>query len=249
LMIESYNDDMPNLTKQNLDGLMLIGGQFPESFVLKLSAGDCPLVTIGTYSIKAPINAVVADNQMGAYQATTHLLELGHRDIGFINGPETTGSSRSKYEGFREALIAYGQSPDPSWITSANFTIEDGYEAAKKFLAMRRRPTAMFIADDPIAIGAIKAFQEAGLSIPEDMAIVGFGNNPMGEYLSPSLSTIDVYQRKLGTSGALRLLHLIEKRSRGEPVDEYYRLMFATTLIVRESSGAGLKREGKRNSA
>jgi LacI family transcriptional regulator len=241
IMIESHQnlDMLPELLKQNLDGLLLIGGQFPEEFIVKLATLEYPVFTIGTYTMKAPLHAVVADNHLGAYQATTHLLELGHRDIALLNGPETTSSSRKKYEGYREALLSFGVTPDKNWIMSCDFTVDCGYQAMMNLLRSDHRPTAVFAGDDPIGIGAIRAIQEFGLSVPNDIAVVGFGNSSMGMYVSPALTSVNVYQRKLGYHGAGRLLELIEQSLVGRR-SKSYRIVYSTKLEVRESCGASL---------
>ena len=243
LLIESFQNtsELPELLNQNLEGLLLIGGQFPEDFIVELARRDYPVLTIGTYTSKVPLHAVVADNQAGAYQAATHLLNLGHRNIGFINGPATTLSSRSKLAGFKQALTDFGMDIHDTWITSSEFKVESGYELAKQLVMLKNRPTALFAADDPIAIGLIKGLQDQGLSVPEDMAVVGFGNSPTGKYISPSLTTIDVFQRKLGNHGARRLMELIRQRRNGTAKDDIdtYRLVYSTRLVVRDSCGAG----------
>jgi len=243
LLIVSFQNVsvLPELLNQNLEGLLLIGGQFPEEFIVELAQCDYPVLTIGTFTTKVPLHSVVADNQAGAYQAVTHLLKLGHRNIGFINGPAATRSSHSKMEGFKQALSDFGLDIRDAWITSSEFKIESGYELAKQLISLKNRPTALFAADDPIAIGVIKGLQDHGLSVPEEMAVVGFGNSPTGKYISPSLTTIDVFQRKLGNHGARRLMELIQQRRNGvakEDIDTY-RLVFSTRLVVRDSCGAG----------
>lgn len=240
LLIEShpYDKQLPSIVHRNLDGLLLIGGQFPEGLLLNLSKLSFPTVTIGTYTLKTPHFSVVADNRMGAIQATSHLIQLGHRKIGLMNGPETTSSSRIKYEGYREALISHHLQIENSWITSCGFSVEEGYQAAQKFLSLKNRPTALFISDDPIAIGALKAFQDAGISVPEDIALVGFGNSSTGKYVSPALSSVDVFQRRLGFFGAKRLLELIDQKNENAESSCAYRIVHSTQLIVRESCGA-----------
>ena len=239
LIVKSFNDSydfLPGLLEQGFDGLLLIGGLFPDHFLLQAAELDCPVLTIATYTLKRAMQAVVADNQMGVYQAASHLISMGHANIGFINGPSTTNTSRSKLQGFKEALLSAGIDPGEAWVTNSEFTLEDSYAAAKRFLALRNRPTALLTGDDRIAMGAIKLFQEEGISIPGDVAVIGYGNSSSGQYITPALTTVNVFQKKLGRMGAQRLMDIIEKRKEGIQSD-IYRLVQPTELIVRQSCG------------
>lgn len=240
LLIESHRgtDEFPNLLSQDPDGLLLIGGQFPESFIVRLAASEQLMVLIGTSTIKVPVHSVAANNRMGAFQATSHLLEFGHERVGLMNGPDTTKSSREKFEGFSEALASFGLTLRPEWVTSCDFAVEDSYEAAQRLLYAEDRPTAVFAGDDPIAIGAIRAFHQAGVSVPRDVAVVGYGNSTSGRYISPPLTTVEVFQREMGRRGADHLLDLMRKARTGQPLDEATHLAFSTRLLVRESCGA-----------
>jgi len=121
---------------------------------------------------------------------TRHLVELGHRDIGCISGPNTHLSSRKRHEAFVQALASNGLELLPEMMIEGEYTYDSGASAAQELLAHDRRPTAIFAANDEMAFGVIKVAHQLGLKIPDDLSLVGFDGTPFSTFVVPSLSTI-----------------------------------------------------------
>jgi LacI family transcriptional regulator len=173
------------------------------------------------------------DDQVGRL-ATSHLLDAGRRAIAHIGGPPIVHAKRRE-RGWREALKARGLSTPAEWIVRGGFMESDGYRAMKRLLTVRPRIDAVFAVNDPAAIGAMKAIWEAGLRIPEDIAIVGVGDIALGDLLRVPLTTVGWSRREQGRHAAELLLNGLDRDD-----DPPQRLVVAPTLVVRESSGAAL---------
>ncbi len=157
---------------------------------------------------------VMPDNEGGARAATEHLIGLGHRKIGFIRGLPGNIDGAERQRGYLQAMAEYGLAPGPQ---EGNHFIEScGHEAAERMLSSDDPPTAIFCASDLSAIGAIKAVAEAGLSVPNDISIMGFGDFPVAGFLHPGLSTVRLPLGDLGDTAAREILRL----AAGEDVTE-----------------------------
>ncbi len=181
-----------------------------------------------------PCPCVGFDYRAGAQMATRHLIDLGHRRIGFIGAPLDRPSRRLMLEGYRDALREAALPETPAFEMLAGvesdrvgiYEIENGGECARSFLAMAERPTGFVCINDMTALGAMRAFAAAGLRIPEDVSIVGFDNIPYCELSAPTLTTIDQRAYELG---ALALRRLVTKESESA--------MLAPSLVIRNSTG------------
>jgi LacI family transcriptional regulator len=196
----------------------------PYVFVHRLFSGSCR-------------NSVIVDDRYGARLAVEHLAKLGHRRIAYINGPQGWDASANRLLGYREILAEWGLPYDPDLVEEGTWEVQSGYQAAKKFLALAQRPTAIFAGNDLMALGAIYAIQEAGLRVPEDMAIVGYDDREIAGISRPTITTVTLPCYEMGEASAKLLLNLLEK---GEGSEEPIKIQ--GKLIVRESSGAS---EGK----
>lgn len=171
------------------------------------------------------------DDQVGVL-ATSHLLDVGRRAIAHIGGPPIVHAKRRE-KGWRDALKARGIKPVDEWIVRGGFMEGDGYRAMKRLLTARPRIDAVFAANDPSAIGAMKAIWEAGLRVPDDIAVVGVGDIALGDLLRVPLTTVGWSRRDQGRHAAELLLNDLEGKG-GRP----QRVVIPPRLIVRESSGA-----------
>jgi len=219
----------PALTQDGtVSGLIYLGGSFPSDLA---SLSSAPAVLIGSSFAQWPYDAVLADNRRGAYLAVSHLAVTGRRNIGFINGPNSTQTSAVKRLGHEDAIIDNALEADERWIRNGDFTIESGRELARGMFATPPYPDGLFIADDPMAIGVLKALADLGIRVPDDVAVVGYGNSPAASYSRPSLTSVRVFQQKMGNLGAGRLLDRLSRH-----VGEYIRILVAPEMAVRESS-------------
>ncbi|MBO4257372.1 substrate-binding domain-containing protein [Streptomyces griseorubiginosus] len=176
------------LLEQGVDGIIL-SEPVDDGIPLRISA-DVPVVSLGEgLEQTGGVSAVVgADGALGARIATEHLLSLGHRTVWHIPGPQDWWAARDRVRGWREALAAAG-APEPPLPEAGDWTPASGYTAGRR-LARLPDVTAVFAANDDMAIGALRAFAEAGVSVPDGVSVVGFDDIPAAAYLSPPLTTV-----------------------------------------------------------
>jgi DNA-binding LacI/PurR family transcriptional regulator len=181
---------------------------------------------------------VDVDNVGGAARATEHLIGLGHRRIALItNAPPAYTASVDRRAGYRQALESADIAYDESLVRYGNLTPHGGDEAMADLLAMPERPTAVFVASDTVALGALQAIRRHGLSVPQDLALVSFDDIPLAEFVYPPLTTVRLPAYGLGWGAADMLLRIIDGN---EPIQNPG-VILETELIIRESCGASLK--------
>ncbi|MDC7682721.1 LacI family DNA-binding transcriptional regulator [Asticcacaulis sp. BYS171W] len=172
---------------------------------------------------------VVSRDRQGCLAAAEHLVELGHTRIGFISGPAGYASARERRQGFDEGLARHGLSLSDELITGGEYTFESGFEAARHLLALSPRPTAIFASNDEMAIGAYKAAAQLGLTIPDELSVIGYDDAPIASRITPGLTSVKAPIRDIGRTAAETLISE-EKPRRNTTI-------FDTALIVRESTG------------
>jgi LacI family repressor for deo operon, udp, cdd, tsx, nupC, and nupG len=189
------------------DGVLLLSGA---------SAGEArtsryrlpPIVSVLDADPAGLFPAVRVDHRAGAGAAVNHLIGLGHRRIAHIAGNPASRIARQRREGFLSAMVAAGLAADESAVTE-DFTPEAGACAMESLLSSRQPPTAVFAANDELAVGAVGHILKAGLSVPGDISVTGFDNLPLGRACTPALTTVDVPMFDLGRLGMEKLLRLI----------------------------------------
>jgi len=179
------------------------------------------------------LDAINLDNHGGAFAMVRHLAALGHRDIALIRGPEENADARERLRGYRDALRSLGIAPTDGLELSGDFSEDSGYQAGRRLLTLKPRPTAVFAANDSMAIGCLFALRDAGVEVPGDIALAGFDDIPIARYITPSLSSVHVPIAELGTRAMERLLHAVESKNGHERRQE----TVATSLVVRGSCG------------
>jgi DNA-binding LacI/PurR family transcriptional regulator len=178
-------------------------------------------------------NSVVPDDYHGASLATQHLLDLGHHHIGYINGPENWHTCRARLSGYRDTLTNHNLPFQLSLVQPGDWELESGYAAAKNFLKLPERPTAIFAANDLMALGAIYAIQDAGLKVPEDVAVVGYDNRNFTKTVRPRITTVSMPVIEMGGVAAELLLKQIADGRKEEE-----EIKVKGQLIIRETCGA-----------
>lgn len=223
-------------------GLIVIGGSsLIDELVRDLARQDAPLVLLDNYLYDLPLNGVEIDHANGGYLATQHLIDLGHREIGFIAGPLKYRTLSDRADGYRRALMEAGIPIDPELIVSPSEVSggKKGYFEMRELLSRPRRPTAVFAVSDKSAFGAIDAIHEAGLSIPGDISLVGFDDVHESSLLNPPLTTISVPKRQMGRLAVRLLADQIEGRCIYLPgFVKPIRLVMPVSLVVRGSTRA-----------
>lgn len=213
-----------------LDGLIITADRKEESFVPKFVQRGVTFVLIGRPESNTEITYVDTDNVGGGYLATEHLIKLGYERIAIIAANENTAGD-DRLAGYKKALQAHHLTLDPSLVAFGDFSIPSGYEAMKSLLPAK--PKAVFIASDTMALGALRAIREAGLRVPDDIAIVGFDNLPPAEQADPPLTTIQHPIEQLGVTA----VDLLSTMLNGAHSPTTHTILPAT-LIVRSSCGA-----------
>jgi LacI family transcriptional regulator, repressor for deo operon, udp, cdd, tsx, nupC, and nupG len=214
--------------------------------LLRLMERGLPVVVLLDYSPDPSIPSIRVDDFGGGHLVTRHLLDLGHRRIAHFTWDdvpledEVPDAGNARYRGYRQALQEAGVEFEPSWLTIGPRGSSGGVELARLFLAAHpdptTRPSAVFATNDLIAIGAMRGFHEAGLRVPDDIAMVGFHGVELGSLIVPSLTTVVLGSTELGRLGAEALFELLEGSRTVEP-----ERVLPVRLVVRESCG-GLRR-------
>jgi LacI family transcriptional regulator len=219
------------ITENHVDGILLSGPRQDDTALMHLHQQRVPIMLMGQLP-ETDIPFVDVNATAGAELAVSHLMERGHQCIGMItNAPLDYTSAQQRRDGYVKALKKAKLPVNRALIKAGNYTPASGYEAMKNLLKLGPRLTAVFVASDVVAMGAILAIKEAGLHIPKDIAVVGFDDIPLAEFYDPPLTTIHLPAFGLGWAGGERLIRLIQ----GEGLNDAS-LLLESTLITRQSS-------------
>lgn len=240
LLLSSARHDGPELEaalrsmRGRVDGLIVMSPELDAGAARRSLPENFPVVLLNTPPSDAGFGSMAVENFEGAHAMVSHLARLGHRRIAIIRGADRNFDAAERLRGYRAALEAAGLAFDPSLEFAGDFSELSGHDAARAMLARPDRPTAVFAANDCMAIGALSAFREAGLKVPHDLALGGFDDIPMGRYIEPALTSVHVDISALGERATVRLLESLQDRT---PRD-LRRETLPTTLVVRRSCGA-----------
>ncbi|MFT3762842.1 MAG: LacI family DNA-binding transcriptional regulator [Pseudoxanthomonas sp.] len=214
-----------------VDGLLVLSpyADQPGFLTDNLPAG-LPVVMLNAQSQDPAYASLGIDNHGGAVAMVAHLVEAGHERIAFIGGPQDNFDARERLRGYRDALARLLPKQKP-WELAGDFDEASGYEAGKQILAAKPRPDAVFAANDMMALGCLYAFSEAGVRVPDDIALAGFDDIPLARFVHPTLTTIRVNIAELGGRAMAQLLEAVDDRGKAASAQ-----MLATELIVRQSS-------------
>jgi LacI family transcriptional regulator len=220
------------LLEKRVDGLIVssVGGD--DSLVESLAAVRTPLVIVDRDLENISADLVRIDHELGAWLATSHLLELGHRHIACICGPAQTSVARMRLAGYQRAMREAGVEVQDSWVVESDFTGPSGYQAACTLLETDR-PTAIFAANDMVGIGVLRAAAERNVKVPADLSVVGFDDIQMSQFVYPALTTVGQSILQLGERAAEVLLRRIT--TRGEAPDVQQSIV-APSMVLREST-------------
>jgi LacI family transcriptional regulator len=223
-----------------IDGLILMTPGVGGAWLQKALPRRVPVVLLNDDGTDGHHQSLRIDNRRGARLAVEHLIGLGHRAIAFLGGPVGNADAAERLAGYREALLAGGLPLTGHLELSGDFGEESGLQAGAKVAALVPRPTAIFAANDAMAIGCLAALRERGLRVPEDVSLVGFDDVPIARYLTPALTTVQVPIAELGRQAMARLLAAIDGRPGHpeHPEDGPTHTVIAPTLAIRASAAA-----------
>lgn len=216
-----------------VDGLILMSPEFSGDLSRRALPEGFPVVLINSAPADLPFGSLTVANFEGARSMVRHLARRGHRRIAIIKGAEGNFDATERLRGYRTALKEAGLPNPPELEISGDFSEAAGDAAARILLTLEARPTAIFAANDGMAIGALFALRGAGVRVPQDIAIGGFDDIPMARYVEPALSSVHIDISALGEHAAARLLSTLE----GGPDRNLSRETLPATLVVRRSCG------------
>ena len=214
-----------------VDGLLVMSPHVSADFLWGNVADDLPAVLMNTHVAGGERSSFAVDNHGGAYAMVRHLVDRGHRDIAFVAGPERNFEAQERLRGYRAAIAALLPGA-PEQVLQGDFTQESGFRAGSQVVALTRRPSALFASNDMMAIGCLAALNEAGLRVPNDIALAGFDDVPVSRYVTPPLTTVRARITELGGLALERLASEIEEPVRGTPLRQTLR----ADLVVRQST-------------
>jgi LacI family transcriptional regulator len=226
--------------RSEIAGMLYIGSTLDDGYLSDLIDTGYPFVFVNSFLPDVNLPYVIADNVQGGYLATKHLIDLGHVRIGHVSGSMNTNSARERIEGYRKALEEAGIKVDESLVISGGYNRIAARDATSRLLQLTPRPTAIFAANDIMALSVMEVVEAAGLNIPRDIAVVGGDNIELSQLTKPPLTSVEQSVFEVAREAVRVLFDLIDGQ---EPRP---RQVMETRLIVRESSGA---REGRPSSA
>lgn len=233
LIVKGIDDytSFHSITRKNFDGIIAVSQSADDQpFIEHAAKKEIPIVVLNRPVETPGVLNVLSDEEQGAFQAVSYLIGQGHRRIALIEGRPGFQSAQNRKDGYERALQHYGIQVPPEYRSPGIYDLESGRKAMKRFLQLADRPTAVFSCNDEMALGAMKAASEAGLTVPDDISVVGFDDTVFSAYVTPALTTvrrpIEVFSRE----GAVRLLRNLEQKQH-----DTSRVLMKTELIIRDS--------------
>ncbi|MBK5246805.1 MAG: LacI family DNA-binding transcriptional regulator [Peptostreptococcaceae bacterium] len=229
------NKYIDNLIKRRVDGILLISSLLSEKEVMAIIAQGIPVVHVGETTWNDSVPIVSIDSKDAAYKATTHFLETGVTKIGILYGETPEVENNRKIKGYEKALKEEKISVIKEYEIQVENTIEGGYLGARKFMNLPNPPNAIFATSDLLAFGVMDAMKDGNISVPEQVAVIGFGNIRMSNLVEPKLTTVEKPLHKMGVVGARLLFDLIEGKNK--PIEEVKNIQLQSKLKIRKSCG------------
>lgn len=237
IVYDEHTMSPDNLLSSPKDGYLIIGTNENQerTIVPVLSRAGIPCVMINRNASEPRVGSIHFDDINATLEATEYLISLGHRNIAFIGGDKNFQNTKHRLLGYRSALERNRIPVRDCNILFGDYSESAGYQCGSKLLSLEERPTAGFFASDPLAIGCMRYLKESGLKLPEDFAVIGFGDISACQHITPTLSTISQPSREAGVVAAGALIQMIEN-----PLIFSQKIQLKTNLVIRESSGTGL---------
>jgi LacI family transcriptional regulator len=223
------------LKEKRTDGILLLTSDIEDEIILESANHNFPIVLLDRELKGDYIWSATVDNEKGAYKAVEHLIKLGYTNIGYFSGPNISLDNKQRYEGYKKALDTNRLKLKNEWVVHGQFTRSGGYRAAQALIAKKSFPEAIFCANDEMAIGAIEAFRDAGIKVPDQIAIVGFDDIELASYITPSLTTVKHPKYLLGSTATHMLIQALKNDF------NISNIKLDTQLIIRESCGSKIR--------
>jgi LacI family transcriptional regulator len=223
------HDMVQNLISRRIDGLIILEGRLPEEELRQLNE-HIPLVVVGRCVSGIMDRCLWMDQFRASYEATRYLISLGHQNIAHIIGVREQQDAVDRLEGYMQALRDSGIEPDPDLLVQGDFQEQSGVVAVEMLLTRRRTFSAIFAANDQMAIGARLALYRRGIRVPDDVSLIGFDDQAQSAYITPPLTTVRQPAFQMGEVSAHAMLRMLAGEAPDLPE-------FSGELIVRESTG------------
>ncbi len=239
-LVSSHHNDLTEIQTElqaisgRVDGLLLMSpNQNPHTLRKNILPASLPVVLLNCPPGGEPIDSLTVDNRTGAFEIVQHLIGHGHTRIAIIKGLGQNIDARERLEGYRLALRKNGCERVSALEVEGSFDESSGYDAVPAILNLRPRPTAVFAANDAMAVGALSALLDAGVNVPGELALVGFDDTPVARYVTPSLTTVHVPISDLGSLAMKKIADILQggKRTKREHI------VLPTETIIRHSCG------------
>lgn len=244
LLLTSTDYDTTRMTaclrrmlERKVDGVAMMTSEMDVSLIKELSKRNVPIVFMDVGQMGPRMSHVSIDYGNGIRQAVDHVVSLGHRSIGFITGPLDLHSARTRQQAFVDGMRSHKLTLDRKMIREGTHTAEGGQKAMKDLLKLAKAPTAVVCSNDWTAIGALHAIHAAGLRVPENISLVGFDDIPLASYTTPTLTTVRMSARDVGSTAFQALFSLI-----GQEHIEGDVYQVPTQLVIRESTAKPRKK-------
>lgn len=217
---------------RRVDGLIVINPYSDDRF--QHIPEKFPVVFVGAQSHEQKISSVCLDDEKVAYEATRHLISLGHTDIALVTGPMEEDCSLDRTEGYRRALQEAGIPFDNSKIIEGDWSATSGQDALLSFVEQGRVPTAVFAQNDRMAMGVLRAARDVNIKVPTQLAVIGVDDMPLSSYFDPPLTTMRQDMPRIGQEATRMLLDIIQKKNTGQR-----EVKLPAELVVRQSTSKG----------
>ena len=235
-LMENEVKGLDTFFRSGVDGVIasIALGTTNYDHFLEIKNKGIPLIFFDRSKEELGIPSVVIDDYKGAFNATDHLIRQGCKRIAHIGGPEHSDIFKNRMNGYKDALLKNNLPVEEDLIVTGNLTVEGGRMSMEELLNLENTPDGIFAAEDFTALGAMLTLKEKKISIPEDMALIGFANEEFGKYITPTLSTVDQQTVKMGEEAARLLMKLSKGNNfyKEEPV----KIVLEPEMIFRESS-------------
>ena len=231
--VEMELECLKMLEKRQIDGVILIGMNMPVSHIEKIKT-EFPIVLMEREPGKTNLDSVRIDNKVGAYAAVSHLIERGHTRIAHIAGPGIAAMAVERKEAYIECMRDHGLEVLPQYIVSGNYKLESGHAGMQSLMALEDKPTAVFCANDYMAMGALRYLMEQGYRVPQDVALVGYDDIMVARMVTPPLTTVRQPVWELAGVAARLLIERIEHKD--SMPEEGQTVIMQSKLVVRASS-------------
>ncbi len=238
VVISDLHDDAANepraldlLVHEQVEGIVYCGLGAAEEKLVQIHRSGIPVVVVDKPPRSKALPSVLIDNSASTNLALKHLFDLGYRDIRYIGGASSNRNTALRSEAFRDFMKRHGMPQAPDRVLLGDYTLQHGFQATRMILQEKRPCRAIFCGDDTVAFGVMAALKAAGKRIPEDVAVVGFDNDPLAGVMDPGLTTIHYPMVEMGERAFQVFLALRDKRKRSAPHE-----WLKTQLIIRRST-------------